>query len=72
MTLQEFQEILHVCNVEVEIAYDENTQLKDLQLDSLDRSMVKYEMESALDREIPFVPDQTIGQLLASLGKEEV
>ena len=71
MTLQEFKGILDACKVEIEVNYDENTLLKDLQLDSLDSSIVKYEIESELDREVKFIPDQTIGQLLETLGKEE-
>ena len=71
MTLQEFKDILNACRIEIETDYNENTLIKDLQLDSLDSSMVKYEIESELDREVKFIPDQTIGQLLATLGNED-
>ncbi len=72
MTLQEFKDILDVCKIDTEGDFDESTPLKDLGLDSLDSSLVKYEIESRIDRDVQFVPDQTIGQLLAAVGKEEV
>lgn len=64
MTLQDIKDVFEECRVTPEVEITEDVTLKELGVDSLDMSMIIYELNERVNKELEFEADQTVGQVL--------
>lgn len=64
MTLQDIKDVFEECRVTPEVEITEDVTLQELGVDSLDMSMIIYELNERVNKELELEANQTVGQVL--------
>lgn len=64
MTLQDIKDVFKECRVTPEVEITEEVTLRELGVDSLDMSLIVYELNERVNKELDFKANQTVGQVL--------
>lgn len=69
MTIEKFKDIFEKYEIKAKKELSEEVTFEELEIDSLDLATISFELEDIYGKEINVDSSQTVGELLAVVGK---